>query len=75
MKYIYECAGWCGWWCTSVGADHALWVLAELPALPAGQVAFLLELAGISKPAFIALAGATVAVAAVCGEDNHITRK
>lgn len=49
----------------SVGADHPLCVFAELLALLLGKVTLLLELAGVSKPAFITLAHPTVTVAAV----------
>lgn len=48
-----------------VGADHPLLVSAELLALLVGEVAVLLELAGISVPAFIALTHPTVAVATI----------
>lgn len=50
---------------SSVGADHPLWVFAELLALLAGQVTLLLELAGISEPAFITLTHPTVTVATI----------
>lgn len=50
---------------TSVGAHHPLGVPAQLLALLLGKVALLLELAGVSAPALVALAYPTVAVAAV----------
>lgn len=50
---------------TSVGAHHPLWVFTQLFTLLLGKVTLLLELAGVSGPAFVTLTHPTVAVAAV----------
>lgn len=50
---------------TSVGAHHPLWIFAQLLALLVGEVTLLLELTGISGPAFVTLTRPTVTEAAV----------
>lgn len=43
-----------------VGAHHALWVAAQVFALPVGEAALLLVLAGLSEPVLITLTLPTV---------------
>lgn len=58
---------------TSVGAHHPLWVFTQLFTLLLGKVTLLLELAGVSSPAFVTLTHPTVAVAAVWRETQDTT--